>query len=221
LTLAPKERNHLLANLPDDVLDRLRPHMERVQLAVGKRLEKPNERIAHVLFPLSGICSVLAAAGDDRIEVGIIGRDGMTGVSVVLGADTSPHECFVQVAGEALRLAVGELHQVIESNPATRKQFLLYARSLMVQTAQTALANGRLTIEHRLIRWLLMSQDRLDGDEIPLTHEFISLMLGVTRPGVTVAVQALEAARLIGNRRGCITILDRPALEAIVGDAYR
>jgi CRP-like cAMP-binding protein len=220
LTLVRTIQNHLLARLPPVGLDRLLPQLEQVSLPVRKILEIPGARITHVYFPLSGVCTVVASAGDDRIEVGLIGRDGMTGVSVVLGAESSPHECVVQIAGEALRITVSDFNLALESEPELRKPFLLYARCFMLQTAQTALANGRLMIEKRLVRWLLMSQDRLDGDDVPLTHEVLSHMLGVRRPGVTIAVQALEAAGLVRNTRGCITILNRAALEAIAGEAY-
>ena len=220
LTPEPAIQNRLLASLAKSGRDRLRPHLEPVSLPVRQVLEAPDEPITHAFFPLSGINSVVTGSGERRIEVGIIGRDGMTGVSVVLGASSTPHECFVQVAGDALMIAVPELTLALEADPILRKHCLLYARRFMLQTAQTALANGRCTIDERLARWLLMSQDRLDGDDIHLTHEFLSLMLGVRRPGVTIALQTLEAAKLIRNTRGCITILDRPRLEEIAGHAY-
>ena len=181
-------RNQLLVRLPEASLDHLRPNLELVACPVRMVLETPNTPITRVFFPLSCVGSIIAGAGNHRIEVGMIGRDGMTGVSVVLGVDQSPHECFVQIPGDALVLGVSELRRAMEADPSIRKQVLEYARSFMLQTAQTALANGRCNIEERLARWLLMSQDRLDGDDVPLTHEFLSLMLGVTRPGVTIAL---------------------------------
>ena len=220
MALLPTFKNRLLARLPETGLDRLRGHLEPVAMPVPKVLEAANEPITHVYFPSSAITSVVAGAGEERIEVGLIGRDGMTGVNVVLGADTTPHECFVQIGGDGYRIAVAELRSALEAEPGVRKHFLLYARSYMLQTAQTALANGRCTIEERLARWLLMSHDRLDGDDVRLTHEFLSLMLGVRRPGVTLALQSLEAADLIRNTRGCITIRDRAKLEEIAGRAY-
>jgi CRP-like cAMP-binding protein len=189
-------------------------------MPVRMELEVANEPIPHVYFPSSAITSIVAGAGEERIEVGLVGRDGMTGINIVLGADTTPHECFVQIAGDGHRIAVPEIRSALEEDPAVRRHFLLYARSFMLQTAQTALANGRCTIEERLARWLLMSQDRLDGNDVPLTHEFLSLMLGVRRPGVTVALQSLEAAKLIRNTRGCVTILNRSKLVDIAGTAY-
>ena len=183
-------------------------------------IEEPHEPISQVFFPLSGITSVVTGEADQRIEVGMIGRDGMTGVSILLGADRSPHQCFVQVAGDALRMTVGAFKSALDAEPAMHRPFLLYARSFMLQTAQTALANGRFTIEQRLARWLLMTHDRTQDREIPLTHEFLSLMLGVRRPGVTIALHSLEEAKLIRNRRGCIVILDRAKLTEVAGASY-
>lgn len=213
-------RNQILASLPEHGLDSLRPHLESTPLPVREVLETPDKPIEHIVFPVSAITSVVTGSGDDRIEVGLIGRDGMTGISVVLGAESSPHECFVQVPGDGLRIAVADFNAVLEAEPALHRHFLLYARSFLLQTAQTALANGRCTIEERLARWLLMCQDRLGGNDVPLTHEFLSLMLGVRRPGVTMALQALEAARLIRNTRACITIRDRSKMQEIAGLAY-
>lgn len=213
-------QNRLLARLPEAGLERLRAHLEPVSLPVRKVLEPANEPLTHVYFPSSAITSVVAGAGEERIEVGLIGRDGMTGTCVILGADTTPHECFVQIPGDGYRIAVPELRSALDAVPDLRKPFLLFARAFMLQTAETALANGRCTIEERLARWLLMSHDRLDGDDIPLTHEFLSLMLGVRRPGVTLALHSLEAANLIRNTRGCITIRNRAKLEEIAGRAY-
>lgn len=201
-------------------MERLGPLLEPVALPVRKVLEAADEPIAHLYFPSSAVSSVIAGAGEERIEVGLIGRDGMTGINVVLGADSTPHECFVQIGGDGHRIATDDFRSVFEAEPALRKHFLLYARSFMLQTAQTALANGRCTIEERLARWLLMSQDRLDGDDVPLTHEFLSLMLGVRRPSVTMALQSLEALKLIRNTRGCVTICNRAKLEDLAGQSY-
>jgi CRP-like cAMP-binding protein len=125
------------------------------------------------------------------------------------------------VAGEGLRIGTREFKQALADSPSLNARVLSYVRLLLLQTAQTAFANGRYTIEERLARWLLMSHDRLDGDEVPLTHEFLSLMLGVRRPGVTVALQTLEGEHAIRNVRGLITVLDRHRLEDIAGGAYQ
>jgi CRP-like cAMP-binding protein len=214
------QANLLLRSLSPGDWARLQPHLEEVALALRDRLEEPNVAIANVFFPLSGIASVVVRAPEYSIEVGIIGHEGMTGISVLLGADRSPHDCFVQVAGSALRIPVRDLQAAFADRPGLRVGLLPYAREFMLQTAQTALANGRCTIEERLARWLLMAQDRIDGDDVPFTHEFLSLMLGVRRPGVTIALQTLEGAGLIRNTRSLVTILDRAELEATAGGAY-
>jgi CRP-like cAMP-binding protein len=217
----PALQNQLLAKLPRSALDVLRPHLELVSLPLREVLEAPDEPIKHIYFPIGCVGSVVAgAAGGPRLEVGLIGREGMTGLCVVLGASTSPHECFVQIAGDAMRIAVPDLNAAVATEAVLHKHFLLYVQAFMLQTAQTALANGRYTIEERLARWILMCHDRLDGDDIPFTHEFLSLMLGVRRPGVTIALQSLEGARLIRNRRGCVTVLNKEKLREIAGPAY-
>src|SRR5215204_2543080 len=129
----------------------------------------------------------------------------MAGLPVVLGIDRSPHGYMVQAAGEALRITAPDLRTALRHSPSLQAGFLRYAHALMVQTAQTAYANAGFTIEARLARWILMTDDRLDRDELPLTHDFLSMMLGVRRPGVTLAVQSLEGNRLIQAARGRIT----------------
>ncbi len=216
----PPTDNRLLASLNAADRARLEPHLEFVALHVREVLEHPNRPITYVHFPLSGVASVIANAPEYRLEVGIIGREGMTGISIILGAEDSPHECFIQIAGESLRIDVAELKQALAERPSLQARCLLYVRAFLLQTAETALANGRCTIEERLARWLLMSHDRLDGDDVPITHEFLSLMLGVRRPGVTVALQNLEGSKVIRNTRGLVTIIDREEMEQIAGGAY-
>jgi len=213
--------NRLLAGLPAADLARLARGLAQVALPVREMLEYPHRPIESIFFPLSGIVSIVAEVPEYQLEVGIIGREGMTGVSVLLGGDSSPHRCFVQVAGEALRISTPEFRQALAGSPALTAHFLAYARLLLLQTAGTALANGRCTIEERLARWLLMSSERLDSNDVPLTHEFLALMLGVRRPGVTIALQTLEGQKAICNLRGLITIVDRDKLKALGGGAYR
>jgi len=150
----------------------------------------------------------------------MIGREGMVGVPVALGIDRSPHTIMVETPGAALCIPAQGLRAVMPQSPAIREHFLRYAHVLMVQTAQTAFANASFTIEARLARRVLMTQDRLDQDDLPLTHEFLSMMLGVRRPGVTLAIQALEGNGLIRAKRGSITVLDRTKLEEVADDAY-
>jgi CRP-like cAMP-binding protein len=215
--------NQLLSRLSRADLRLLEPHLEAVDLPLRKQLEARNKKVSHVYFVEKGLASVVANGGEDAIEVGMIGREGMTGLSVVLNGDTknrAVHETFIQIAGNGQRMPAENLREAIEASVSLHRVLLRYANAFLIQTTQTALANGRSKIEERLARWLLMSADRVDGDELPLTHEFLATMLGVRRSGVTVALQQLERSGLIRHRRGVITILDREALEKSTNGAY-
>ncbi len=179
-----------------------------------------NKRVEWVYFPESGFASVVAN-GEHPLEIGLIGREGMTGISVVLGiTERAPHETYIQVAGKGQQLAAEHLNDAIEASVSLQKVLLHYAHMFMAQTTQTALANGRHKIEERLARWLLMADDRVDGHEIPLTQEFLALMLGTARPGVNIALQELERRGWIAHRRGVVSILDREGLEKTSNGAY-
>jgi CRP-like cAMP-binding protein len=192
-----------------------------VVLNRGDVLVEPDQPIQHVYFIEEGITSIVANTADGRrIEVGLCGRDGMAGVPVLLGADRTPHETFMQVAGSALRIEVEPLRVAIGRSPTLHGLLLRYVHAITIQTGQTALSNGSYRIEERLARWLLMCHDRLDRAELLLTHEFIAIMLGVRRPGVTQALQVLEGERIIRGGRGKITVLDRAKLEQTAGTSY-
>src|SRR5215210_374765 len=214
------KRNQLLAALTSEDFDLLDPHFERVPLNFRDMLIEAKEPIQHVYFPERGIASILANTCEGRIEVGLIGREGMVGVPVVLGIDRSPHAYLIQATGEAQRITTPDLRAVIAESPSLNARLLRYVHAMMVQTAQTAYANASFNIEARLARWILMTHDRLESDELPLTHEFLSMMRGVRRPGVTVAVQTLEGSGLIRASRGRITVLDRAKLEEVADEAY-
>lgn len=212
--------NQLLSRLTSAEIALIEPHLEAVDLPVRKVLHARNKRVEEVYFPESGIVSVVAN-GERAIEIGLVGREGMTGLSVVLGAsERPPHETYVQVAGQGQRLSATRLVAAIEASVTLHKILLQYVHTFLTQSTQTALANGCHTIEERLARWLLLADDRLDNHEIPLTHEFLGVMLGITRPGVTVAVQELERRGWITNTRGVISILDRKGLEKTSNGAY-
>ena len=220
---APKSssRNQLLRALSPGDLALLTPYLERVVLELRQDVEKPHRPIKHILFVEAGFVSVVARAnGGRKVEVGIIGREGMTGLTVVMGNDQSPHESYVQVAGEGTRLGSDDLRGAMDESKSMRLLFLHYAQAFMIQTAHTALANGRASLEERLARWLLMAHDRLDGDELPLIHDFLALMLGVRRAGVTVAIHELETRGLIEGKRGRVAILDREGLEEAAAGLY-
>jgi CRP-like cAMP-binding protein len=215
--------NRLLSRVSASDLALLKPHLARVDLPLRKRLEAHSKPIDYVYFPDSGFASVVANGHDGGvrgIEVGLIGREGMTGLAVVMGTDRTPHETFMQNAGTGWRVAAGNLRQAMEQSRTLQQSFLLYGHAFIVQATYTAMANGRSKLEDRLARWLLMARDRVDSDRLTLTHEFLSMMLGVRRPGVTVAINLLEKAGLIEASRGATTIIDREGLERISNGAY-
>ena len=221
MSFSDLNKNHLLASLLEKDRKRLEPHLEDVPLPTGLMLEEPGKPIDQAVFPSSGIVSLVAVAGDDRIEVGIIGREGMTGVSVLLESTPPLHQCFVQVAGAGFQIATGDLRKAVASSPTLHKALLRFAGSMLGQAAGTALANGRFKIGERLARWLLMCQDRLGGDEIPLTQDFLAVMLGVRRPGVTGAIETLAREGLVERGYGRVTILDREGLKLSSRGCYR
>ena len=214
-------RNRLLQAMSEDDFARLAPHLEPVILSVKDMLVEPNQPIEHVYFLEAGLASVVAISPDnERLEVGHIGREGMTGEPILLTVAHTPHQTFIQVAGSGLRMRADDLLAAMEASPSLKALLLHWVHVLMIQTAQSALANGRFAIQERLARWLLMCHDRLDGDDLPLTHEFLSLMLGVRRSGVTEALHVLEGVKIVRTSRGRIHLLDRARLEEIAGACY-
>jgi CRP-like cAMP-binding protein len=210
--------NRILSRLSRADFALLEPKLEPVVLPTRKPLEATKKRIDHVYFIETGFASVVAnRATKPSIEVGLIGREGMTGLAVVLGNSRAHHATFMQAAGTGQHMRAGDLRAAIDQSVTLHRAMLHFADEFLRQATTTALANGRSKIEERLARWLLMANDRLDGGELALTHEFLSLMLGTHRPGVTNAVKALEKAALIAHRRGKITILDRKNLEKSSG----
>jgi CRP-like cAMP-binding protein len=217
----PSNSNRILARLSAEDFALLKPHLVAVELSVRQQLEKPGKVIEHVCFPESGIISVVANGDNKRsIEVGLVGRDGMTGLAIVLGTDRTLHHSYVQLAGRGVKITADKLREAIRGSTTLHQRFLHYAHAFLLQTSYTAMANGRSKIEERLARWLLMAHDRVDGDTLTLTHEFLSVMLGVRRPGVTHAVNLLERTGLINADRGIITIVDREGLEESSNGAY-
>jgi CRP-like cAMP-binding protein len=216
------QRNRILAALSNADLALLQPHLERVPLKMRQRLHWPNRQIRNVYFPESGIASVVAVSASEQrqAEIGIVGREGMTGLPIVLSADRSPCDTFIEVEGEGQCISTPKLRQAMDESATILKCFLRYAHVFAVQTAYTALANARGNIEERLARWLLMTHDRMDGDKLGLTHEFISLMLGVRRAGVTSALQGFEAKGLIERARSTVVIKDRAGLEEAANGLY-
>jgi CRP-like cAMP-binding protein len=214
-------RNRLLKALSPDDFALLHPHLEPMTTALRQPLIKPHEPIQQLYFPEVGFSSITTSGSEGRVEVGIIGREGVVGaMPVLLGSDRTPHDHFIQSAGEMLWIETEALCVAIGKSASLHKLLLRSIQVQFVQTAQTAYVNAAFNIDARLARWLLMCHDRLDGDDLRLTHEFLSMMLGATRSSTTLVVQALEGHRLIKARRGQITILDRKAMEAVAVGGY-
>ena len=225
MDLAPystvKQKNQLLAAMSSNDLALLEPKLEPLALKVKQVLEPANKAIKHGYFITSGLASVIAIGKNShRLEVGIIGCDGLTGLPVVLGNDRSPNETFIQVEGTGSRIASDDLRQAMRQSASLSRVLLNFVNAFLIQTSHTALSNGTATLEERLARWLLMAQDRLGGDEVPLTHEFLSLMLGVRRVGVTGALNQLDRKVVIRLSRKRIWIVDRDGLIDSANGSY-
>lgn len=213
-------RNRLLAALTPDDFARLSPHLESVPGHVRQILIAADQPITHAYFAQDGFVSLVADTREGRVEVGLVGYEGIIGTSLVLGTDRTPHTAMVQAEGPMLRIAASELRAALDDSPALRGILGRYVQSLIVQVGQTVYATADYNIEARLARWILMIQDRLCRDELPITHDFMAMMLGVRRPGVTTAMHILEGARMIRAKRGRITVLDREQLMEFAGDTY-
>lgn len=216
------QRNRVLDCLSDADFALLQPSLEAVRLDFRMRLQSSNRAIRMVYFPESGLGSIVAIGRgrDAQAEVGLVGQDGMTGIPIVHGTDRSPYEVFIQVEGVGQRISTADLRRAMAQSETLRACLLLYAHVFGIQCGYTALANARGKLEERLARWLLMARDRLETDELILTHEFLSLMLGVRRAGVTAALQSFEGQGLIRTARGAVTILDRDGLEEAANGLY-
>ncbi len=214
-------KNYILNTLPDDVYARLLPGLEQVGLQRGYTIYQPNQPITHVYFPDSAMISVVTNTSDGQgIEAGVIGWEGMAGIEVLMGVDFTANDSMVQIANGAIRIGTDEIRKEFARGGALQKITLLYMHALLVHISQTALCNRLHTVEQRLARWLLMCRDRVGKNEIKLTQEFLSVMLGVNRPSVTIAAVTLQAAGYIKYSRGNITILDGKALEEFTCECY-
>ena len=218
--MVQQHNNRLLSRLSKDDLSSLEPSLEAVELAAHETLEQPNRRIKHAYFIERGMASVIAQRGAEQVEIAVIGREGMTGLAIVMDTDRSPQRTVIELEGHALRIAAPELRKALAQSDTLRRYCLHYAHAFLIQTAHTALANASGKLEERVARRLLMAYDRVDGDELPITHDFIGMMLGAARPGVTLAMQELERRGLIAQQRGRITVIDRAGLEASSGNTY-
>jgi CRP-like cAMP-binding protein len=212
--------NLILCGLSEEDRALLDPDLEPVALDVRKVLENPDKPITHAYFIEYGLASIIAANKHKRLEVGLVGCDGMTGLPIVLGNDRSPNKTFIQVEGHGQRIEADKLRKALLKSRTLERALLGFAHAFLNQTTNTALSNGTASLEERLARWLLMANDRLHGDEVPLTHEILSLMLGVRRAGVTVALHYLEKRGLISLARKKIVITERKGLKAAANGSY-
>jgi CRP-like cAMP-binding protein len=217
----PRNKNRILARLSEPDFALLDPHLSAIDFHPGRELERCRRPTNFVYFPESGIMSVVAdGVGGQDMEVGMIGREGMTGLAIIMGNDRSPQRSFVQVAGRGWQIRSEDLVTAIQNSPILHRSLLQYAHAFLMLTGYAARAIGRSKIEERLARWLLLSRDRIDGNALAVTHNVLSEMLGVRRPGVTMAIRQLQRAKLIRADRGSIAILDRKGLKKRSNGAY-
>jgi CRP-like cAMP-binding protein len=213
--------NRILKALPPEEYERLSAHLEPVEMALGEVLYRSNEPITHVYFPNRGTVSVVCTFEDGKsVEVGMVGNEGMFGVCVFLGSVSSPMEAVVQLPGEAFRMPADVLRAEFKRGEHLQDLLLRYTQGFIIQIAQTAACNRAHPIDGRLAKWLLMCQDRAQTGELQLTHEFIAVMLGIRRAGVSEAAGKLQDEGMIRYRRGNVQILDRPNLEAHSCECY-
>ena len=214
--------NSLLAALPAKEFHKLVQHLEPVTLTFGVTMYEPGAAIKHVYFPTDSLISLLTLVeGHLALEVGLIGREGMLGVSLALGVNVSPVRALVQGSGNAWRMKAAHFLKALKDSTSLQKEIYRYTHALMAQVTQTAACNRFHVVEARLARWLLMTRDRVRSDEFRLTQEFLAHMLGVRRVGVTKAASELQRRKLISYSRGNIKILDRKNLEAASCPCYQ
>ncbi|MDQ3282419.1 MAG: Crp/Fnr family transcriptional regulator [Acidobacteriota bacterium] len=214
--------NRILAALPADELRPLEPHMERVTLELATPLIVPNETIRWIYFPTTCLASLVTVLEDgSTVEAGSVGHEGVVGIPVVLGDESTPMQTLVQIAGEAIRIPAPVLREQLERGLVLRRILYRYIHALFIIASQSAACNRKHQVEARLARWLLMSADGIGSEHVAITHEFLAAMLGVRRPGVTDAALKLQELGLIQYRRASVEILDRPRLEDTACECYR
>jgi CRP-like cAMP-binding protein len=216
-------RNSILAALQIPEVDLLRPHLSHATMVLGQVLHEENSPISDVFFIENGVVSLTADTQDEgHVEVGLLGREGFVGSSVILNSEPwSVHRAFAQVPGDAYRMSAAALRFAVEESASLRHRCLRHVEMLMVQSSQVAACNARHNLPERLARWLLMVRDRTDSESLPMTQQFLSVMLGVRRSGVSVAASTLQAGGLIRVLRGHVLILDHDGLAGAACDCYR
>src|SRR5690348_8143034 len=219
-TPSPRQ-NLILAALPAEDYERLLPQLELVDIGLGQSLYESGGQLQHVFFPVEGIVSLLyVTQGGNSAELAVIGCEGMVGISLFMGGETTPNRAVVQAAVRAYRLAAHALKTQFAEGGALQLTLLKYTQALITQISQTAVCNLHHSVDQQLCRWLLLSLDRLPRNELQMTQELIANMLGVRRQGVTASAGKLESEGLITYTRGLITVIDRPGLEARACECY-
>lgn len=215
-------RNRILLHIPDREFRVVRPHLEYVSLPHHRTLHEAARRLEFVYFPNNGLISLVVATEDGKtVEAGVVGREGVVGVPSAVGLVRDPLRQVVQIAGDGFRVKVGALHMLLESSPQLQMTLSRYAILQGMQVAQTAACNRLHDVGQRLARWLLMAQDRVEAASLPITHDFLSTMLGTDRPSVTLAAGVLQKRAAIRYVRGVVKILSRAKLEASACECYR
>ena len=219
---AEPKHNLLLAALPDAEYQRWLPHLESVAMPLGQVLHESGKTLAHVYFPTNAIVSLLyVMQNGSSAEIAVVGREGVVGISLFMGGQSTPSRAVVQSAGHGFRLEAALMKEEFDRNGDVLHLLLRYTQALITQMAQTAVCNRHHSLDQQLCRWLLLSMDRLEGSELVMTQELIANMLGVRREGVTEAATKLQRAGLIKYARGHITVVNRPGLEQRTCECYR
>jgi len=214
-------KNHLLAALPVDEFERIEPTLEIVSLPLGKVLYESGDKMTHIYFPTTAIISLLyVMQNGGTAEIGIAGNNGLVGIALFMGGETTSNRAVVQSAGDAVRMKAKDLQNAFALGGVFQKILLRYTQSFMTQIAQTAVCNRLHSVEQQLCRWLLINHDQLESNKLVMTHDLIANMLGVRREGVSIAAGHLQKKGLIKYVRGTITMLDREELEAAVCECY-
>jgi CRP-like cAMP-binding protein len=221
-TVRTAKSNRLLAALPRGSLERMVPFLHLRALSLRQVLQKRGSVLDGVLFPIAGVASMITVSDSGTsVEVATIGSEGVVGLPLFLGGQSSAAEVFVQVAGQGLFMAAAQFHRHVDTEPSLTRMLLLYTQALMTQIAQCAACASTHKINARCARWILQTNDRVAGEEFVLTHEFLGLMLGVRRATVSEAAQDLQTRGLISYRRGLLTVVDRAGLEKAACECYR
>jgi CRP-like cAMP-binding protein len=214
-------RNHLLAALPVDELARIQPGLEPVSLELGEVLYESGDRMTHMYFPTTAIISLLyIMENGSTAEIGIAGNNGLVGIALFMGGETTSNRAIVQSGGEALKMRSADVKEAFALGGVFQNVLLRYTQSLMTQISQTAVCNRLHSVAQQLCRWLLINHDQMQTDTLVMTHDLIANMLGVRREGVSIAAEHLQERGLIKYVRGTITILDRKGLENAVCECY-